>query len=127
MSDAVTLTKQAIVSAGSAPVAPVIVLTASLVDLDWLSLLIAINVAGVVGLVSASSRFDRERREGVTWSNWLTEYGVAMTAGLVAWGFVSLGGFDPRVQLAAIALSGWSGRPFLDGSMWIWDRVRLGK
>lgn len=124
MSDAFTLSKQAIVSAGAAPAAPIIVIGSSLLDLDFLSLLIAINLAGAVALVSASSKFQREKRKGVTWLVWLTEYGVGVSAGIVAFGIVTFISLDPRLQLSAVAVSGWSGRAFLDGSMWIWDRIR---
>lgn len=125
MSDStVALVKKAFVSAGAAPAAPVITIGASLVNLDFVSLAIAIGVAGIAAVVSAASRFDRENRKDVPPRVWFMEFGIGAIAGLTAWGLVSLGGFDPRVQLAAIALSGWSGRPFLDGSMWIWKQIR---
>lgn len=125
MSDAITLTKQAITnaiapSAGSASAA----IAVSLVDLDWQSIAIAVSVAGAVALVSAAERFERTGREDVGIRVWLMEFGVGACAGLLVWGAASLGHFDTRTQIAMIAASGWSGRPVLNGALWLWERVK---
>lgn len=99
-----------------------IVVVPELISLPWLSIGIAVVVAGAAGMargLNDAVKKEAERRR----IDWLKDLSVGAMAGLVVWGIATQYEWGLPLKLSAIAFSGWGGALVLDNVPKIWLKV----